>query len=447
MQFWDEFEGRTLDGRYPLKKMVRSEGRSAWFETEIAAAKDGPGKTADSGAAIIGLTESLNDEMAIVQRLEAAKQVSHHNLIRIERVGRTELENTPLVYAVMEHTDQSLADAIRDHALTKEEVTDLAESMAGALAAIHAKGLVHTRVEPASILAAGETIKMRSDCLQAATKTPELSTASDVRGMGTTLFQALTQRRPTSNDDPEILRLPAPFAQVVRNALSGRWTLKEISTALRLPVLPFAAAGVVAEEPKAVAGIPADAAVAAADAPLRRPAQPVMVAVDVPESSSQNRGMLYAVVAIAIVLVLGIFFWRSRSGSRAQESATPAVAPATPPADIPAARPAVPPRNAVNAASPAAAAIAPEEHRPRGRGLWRVVAFTYNRQNEAEHKAREINQRHSDMQAEVFAPKGDRAKYLVALGGTMSREDAFKLREKARRSGLPRDTYAQNFPE
>ena len=34
MQFWNELEGQTIDGVYPLRRLVRSEGRSAWFETE-----------------------------------------------------------------------------------------------------------------------------------------------------------------------------------------------------------------------------------------------------------------------------------------------------------------------------------------------------------------------------------------------------------------------------
>ncbi len=33
MQFWNELEGQTLDRLYPLRRLVRSEGRSAWFET------------------------------------------------------------------------------------------------------------------------------------------------------------------------------------------------------------------------------------------------------------------------------------------------------------------------------------------------------------------------------------------------------------------------------
>ena len=73
-----------------------------------------------------------------------------------------------------------------------------------------------------------------------------------------------------------------------------------------------------------------------------------------------------------------------------------------------------------------------------------MIAFTYNQRDQAEHKVAEIAQSHPDMQPSVFTPTG-RAPFLVALGGPMSRQDAFALSGKAKREGLPRDVYAQNY--
>jgi eukaryotic-like serine/threonine-protein kinase len=75
-----------------------------------------------------------------------------------------------------------------------------------------------------------------------------------------------------------------------------------------------------------------------------------------------------------------------------------------------------------------------------------VVAFTYNREDQAQRKVAEIAQSHPDLNPAVFTPSG-RAPFLVTLGGPMSREDAFALSGKAKREGLPRDTYAQNYRE
>ena len=73
-----------------------------------------------------------------------------------------------------------------------------------------------------------------------------------------------------------------------------------------------------------------------------------------------------------------------------------------------------------------------------------MVAFTYNREDQAKHKADSIAQQHPELKPEVFAPKGG-SPYLVSLGGWMSSADAQVLRERARNEGLPRDTYVQNF--
>jgi hypothetical protein len=77
--------------------------------------------------------------------------------------------------------------------------------------------------------------------------------------------------------------------------------------------------------------------------------------------------------------------------------------------------------------------------------IWRVVAYTYNHQDQAEHKAQTINSKYPDLKAEVFSPKGNSAPYLVTLGGPMERDAAFRLRNKAVSEGLPRDMYAQNY--
>lgn len=79
-----------------------------------------------------------------------------------------------------------------------------------------------------------------------------------------------------------------------------------------------------------------------------------------------------------------------------------------------------------------------------GREQWRVVAFTYNRQDQAQKKVDAIAQNHAKLRPEVFAPTG-RAPYLVTVGGVMSRDQAFAFAQQARKQGLPRDTYAQNY--
>ncbi len=225
MQFWNELEGRIVDG-YPLRRLVRSEGRTAWFETE----------THEGGVrpAIISLTESLTDADEVVERLNAAQGLKHPNLVTIEKIGQARIDQTLFVYAIMEHTDQDLSEVLRGQTLSKEDARQVAEALVGSLTAIHQKGLVHGRVEPASVLAVGEKVKLRSDCLQS----PGGTRAADVAGIGAILFQAFTQLKASSADDSQINRIPAPFAEIVRNSLSSRWNLAQIAAVLRPAIAP-----------------------------------------------------------------------------------------------------------------------------------------------------------------------------------------------------------------
>jgi hypothetical protein len=75
---------------------------------------------------------------------------------------------------------------------------------------------------------------------------------------------------------------------------------------------------------------------------------------------------------------------------------------------------------------------------------WHVIAYTYNHEQQARAKVMQLQQRHVGMQPQVFSPTGH-APYFVALGGTLDSSSAFALRNRARQSGLPRDTYARNF--
>ena len=105
MQFWNELEGQEIEGLYPLRRLVRSEGRSAWFETETGEPQSLP--------ATISLTEALTDADEVVARLHAAQNLNNPNLVGITKVGQTSLDNTIFVYAVMEQIEQSLSDVLQ----------------------------------------------------------------------------------------------------------------------------------------------------------------------------------------------------------------------------------------------------------------------------------------------------------------------------------------------
>jgi hypothetical protein len=438
MQFWNELEGQTIDGLYPLRRLVRSEGRSAWFETETGE----PQNT----RATISLTEALTDGDEVLARLRAAKNLKHPNLVTIAKVGQFKLDNTLLVYAVMEPIEQSLSDVLQSQALSPEEGREVAEALVGALTAIHQNGMSHGHVEAASVLATEELVKLRSDCLQ----TNAASQAEDVAGIGTTLFHAFTQRKALTATDAQINRIPAPFAEIIRNSFARRWTLGQISNALK-PVLPVATA--IPPPPPPAPPAPATAASQPAPAAPKIPAKtpppeqrpvtpppPVPVAKPLPPASREVEEeepvtakkipvALYGGLAVVLLAIIGWLIFRpSSTPAPAPTPQTQAVAPVTPPVQ-PAPKP------------------APTAPVPADRSIWRVIAYTYKSQTKAADMVAQLGEKHADLGAAVFSPPGQNGVYLVTLGGAMDRKQAFRMLDKARRIGLPPDSYVKNFSQ
>ena len=447
MQFWNELEGRTIDGVYPLRRLVRSEGRHAWFETETAEPEAGP--------ATISLTEAATDADEVLERLQAAQQLKHPNLVTITKVGQVRVDTTLVIYAVMEHIEQSLSDVLQSQALSPEEGREVAEALVSSLTAIHQQGMSHGRVEAASVLATEDTVKLRSDCLH----TNPAGQADDVAAIGTTLFHAFTQRKALSATDAQINRIPAPFAEIIRNSFGRKWTLAQISNALK-PVLPVAS---VIPQPAAAAPPPPAPPPVAVKAPVSTPPPPAYrpAAPEVPsrrtlrsdedeEPVKQKPWLLYGGLGVVLLAIIGWLLLRPHSVQAPVETPTQATAPATAPpapaiatAKPPVARPpaAKPSPSAGASAARSDAATVPAD----GRTVWRVVAYTYRGQTKASDMVAKISDKHSDLDAEVFSPPGRGTVYLVTVGGAMDHDAAVKMRNKAQREGLPADSYVQNF--
>jgi hypothetical protein len=486
MQLWNDYEGRTIAEAYPLKKLIRPEGRSAFFLTT-----NGTGTPA-----MVRLIEAHFDEPEILSRWRMVSEIKQENLVEMRKYGETVLDGTPLVYAVMEPTEMSLADLLRNRTVNVEEAKQLAYSLIQALAALHARGLVHEHVRAENILAVGETVKLRSDCVREAGSPDgdeaEVSRrkAADAHDLAALLLEAMTGRR-TLQGSATVL--PPPFDAIIRNGLSDKWGLPEMAAALgpvstpkpaaatppspaapkpetkvkteteKAAPLATAATGAVPARTAAetVASKPASAGPLFETAESARTSQapkpvesksviPTPAARNIPHTQAPDvrhrivkpvekdprRTQLLIVAAVAI-LVLLFFGWRlTRSGAgaatdvpRPTETAKAPSATSAPAATTP--TPAPSPANTTNAAS-------------SGRTQWHVVAYTYNHEDQAQKKAAELKAKYPALNPDVFTPTG-RSPYLVTVGGAMTREDALAFKRKARSAGLPRDIYAQNY--
>jgi hypothetical protein len=228
MYLWNDYEGSLLAGAFPLEKLLRTEGRSAFFST----------RDRSGNPAVIRLTEALNDQDVLRARYTAVQSAGKAHLVGIEAFGEAEVDGQPLFYLVMEPTQESLAEILPIRRLSIEETHEVANALVSAIEALHARGLIHGQVEPANVLAAGEVIKLRSDCVRMAPEGTEADRAyaADVLGVAGVLNQSLTQA--PLHDASDALALPEPYASIVRNTVRGNWSIEQVAAELRRFVKP-----------------------------------------------------------------------------------------------------------------------------------------------------------------------------------------------------------------
>jgi serine/threonine protein kinase len=242
------WEGRTVDGKYPLRRYLGGSDHSAVFFTLL------PDRAADSDKAAIKLIPADAEAKGQLLRWAAARELAHPNLLRILDMGR---DGSALLYLVEELAEENLAQILPERALTAEEAHVALPPILRALQFLHDKGFVHGRLQPANILAIEDQVKLSSDSLAALgdpgrTRTlaaydpPEaalgdVSWASDVWQLGMTLVEILTQRLPVSDPTrrrpPEIpAEVPEPFREIAEHCLRvdprKRWTVAKIMSRL-----------------------------------------------------------------------------------------------------------------------------------------------------------------------------------------------------------------------
>jgi hypothetical protein len=419
MHLWNEYEGRIVADQFPLIKLLEPEGRSAFFST-----------TNEAGtAAVLRLIEAHFDEPEILARWNAVSKIDQPNLVKLGKFGQTTLDETALLYAVMEPRDATLADILKERPLSAKETMQVATSLVPALEALHAHGLVHEHIEAANVLAMGEAVKLRSDCIREAPEGADANEfkARDVHDLAVVLLQALTQQRKLYPGTT----LPAPFHEIVTNGISGAWGLPQIAAALSI------ASPAKQRPPSTPVPTPAKSAAYTAPVPAGATSVPVQARRAAPIEDEPRRILPWTTIAAALILALFIG-WHFL-----HKSPAPIPTLATIPSQ------AAPSVNAAPATQQTrrSPAVVSQRASPNGdnRTQWRVVAYTYNHEDQARQKVAEIAGRHAFLNPEVFSPRGH-APFLVTVGGAMSHNEALAFRKRARAAGLPRDTYAQNFP-
>jgi hypothetical protein len=453
MHLWTDYEGKTIAGDYPLSKLLRSEGRNAFFSA----------KNPKGSAAVVRLTEAHFDEREMLNRWGKVVELHQPSLLSIENFGETTVDGVTLAYAVLEPDDANLADMLKERPLTTTEALQVAKNVASALSALHASGMVHEHVEPLNVFAVGEDVKLRSDCVRECVADMEFSSAqqceqartNDVRDLGTLLLRCLTLDRILKPGT----RFAAPFDQIIPHALDGTWTLTQILSTLDSSA-PATSAGAQTAAARRTAPLVPDAVLAKSASPMLPKSKPAQIndpapaygqETGTPRLSSRTyippvehatlrpRSVWMMGIAAAILILMGWFFLVRTPSHPVASSTLPTAAP------IAAASSAT--------GSPANASIVstllkPSATRSVGSAAtqpgWRVIAYTYNHQGPAEAQAARLNRRHPGLEATVFSPRGS-APYLVALSGPVSESQAREILNRARRTGAPHDTFIRRY--
>lgn len=234
---WKKWEGRLVDGKFPLRQWLGGSDHSAVFLTEL----DGTStpKTTTKKV-ILKLVAAENPDATVDAQLfswaEAAR-LSHPNLIQLFEYGCGEIDGVPLLYVVLEYAEENLAEIIPVRPLTADETLAMLRPAAEALSFLHESGSVHGHIKPSNILAVADQLKLSTDTLRkieektideqkigertidgkttgahAATSTPDpyqapeaaegtFTPASDVWSLGRTLLAVLTQTEPRRKSD------------------------------------------------------------------------------------------------------------------------------------------------------------------------------------------------------------------------------------------------------
>ncbi len=401
---WRQCEGQLVDNQFPLLKFLANTNHSAVFLTEIKQPE--PRKAA---LKFISADVPVPDQqLAIWQRV---RTLSHPHLLQIFYHGRCRLAGMDLLYVIMEHADENLAQFLPVRPLNPDETRDVLEPLVSALGFLHGQGFTHSHVKPSNLLAIADQLKLSGDTIlplgdhreayrdhdiydapeNSATSTISASTAADIWSLGITLVETLTQQPPPlpfdDSAEPAIPdTLPQPFLEIARHSVvrdpAHRWRIAGIASHLNPALLAVAATASASASPMPVSSpvtvapaqsAPAPAQLSPVEIPLStEPAVPLAKLPPAPIPATRRYVQSvpdktvslpsYVIpIFLGFVLVLGAIFtlpkiFRSLPSTTASttSSSVPAAAKPYPPASVskPIAAPSTVPSDTQNSDKP-----------------------------------------------------------------------------------------------
>ena len=302
--------GRIIDNNIALADYLGGADNTAVYRTTFSGQK----------AAIKLTAADPSSAEAHLKHFADAAKLSHPNLLRILKTGRTQLEGSEYIYVVTEFADENLSQVLPDRTLTPQETRDVLAAVLDALSYLHQQGFAHADLKPANIMASNDQLKLSVDAIARlgeplgrepgphdAPEAPKrVSSASDIYALGVTIVEVLTQKLPpqpaSEKAGPAVPEtVPAPFREIAQHCLLHtpelRWSIPEISNKLNLAVANTGRPSVVdASRPQSAAPSPT-----VVDA-----GRPVVVDGSRPQPASRRPFILLGIIAIIVAAIIAI---------------------------------------------------------------------------------------------------------------------------------------------
>ena len=324
-EIWTKWESQVVNGSFPLRRFLGRSNHSVVFLTECRAQN-----LVNAAIKIIPADPARAESQ--LSRWQLAAGLSHPHLIRLLDAGRCKLGGHPFLFIVTEYAEQNLAQILPHRALTPSEVRDMLTPTLDALAFLHGQNLVHGQLKPSNFLVVNDQLKLSSDTIRSAADTTGTDLAGDVRALGATIVEALTQTRPALNTPPHALSLPSALspgiADALRRCLRPEPGYRPTVSDLRKLINPV-------DEAPPSAAVPPAPPPPAPEASARPAAAAPPAATETVSAAARRRldslgnPQAWLIPAVAVGLVLLAFWAGSRMLRSHADSVRPAAIPTT----------------------------------------------------------------------------------------------------------------------
>jgi len=311
IEIWTKWEGRIVNGLFPLRRFLGRSNHSVVFLTEFKAQI--PTKAAIK---LIPAADPALDE-AQLSRWQRIAALSHPHLVRILDSGQCKLGGHPFLFVVMEYAEQTLAQILPHRPLTPDAAREMLIPALGALAYLHRKHMVQGQLKPTNFLVVNDQLKLASDTVRPTgdpvtisakpstydppeAKNGAIDAAGDVWGLGTTLVEALTQ-----NPAASLGEASDALTDAVRRSVSPNPASRPTIFDLQAQFSPVSAPAAPAPTPP-VPRLPAD---------LKALSQPG------PATSSSKTRLLVPGIAVGVIILVAI--WAGMRPFRSRPNSTP----------------------------------------------------------------------------------------------------------------------------